>query len=202
LQQCQYQIPSCKHTASFEPKNQPLTLSSYIQFHPLAYLVKLNIEMTMANLIKRIAVSTSRKTGNAAAAHEFASSGFSTTGNKSGSRSHARGNSIIELRSHVSVTKKHSEDEGRAVSFAANEIRVTEDFHVVSEPLPEYDRDMEIGSERKLKTGGGTVVKSRSLDDITEGESVKSADQRNGESDDEAALVVRRNHGGWGRLRG
>src|ERR1700730_13444195 len=30
----------------------------YTQFHPVAYMVKLNIEMTMASLIKRIAQAT------------------------------------------------------------------------------------------------------------------------------------------------
>ena len=57
----------------------------YIQFHPLAYLVKLNIEMTMANLIKRIAISTSRKTGMASIAQEFkSSSNQSTSGQRTG----------------------------------------------------------------------------------------------------------------------
>ncbi|KAF2087720.1 hypothetical protein K490DRAFT_23453, partial [Saccharata proteae CBS 121410] len=35
----------------------------YIQFHPLAYLVKLNIEITMAHLIKKIAISSAKRTG-------------------------------------------------------------------------------------------------------------------------------------------
>lgn len=51
-----------------------LTCTRYVQFHPLAYLVKLNIEMIMANLIKRIAVSTARKTGKSDIAKEFQSS--------------------------------------------------------------------------------------------------------------------------------
>jgi hypothetical protein len=185
-----------------------LTRNSYIQFHPLAYLVKLNIEMTMANLIKRIAISTSRKTGNANLAQDFASSNFSTTGQKSGSRMNARRNSLIELRSHTSASKGSPQQQGNSIMFAANEIRVTEDFHVVSEPLPHYTRDDEYGrsdmeiNDPDRKEGDGTVVKSRSLDDVTEGESVKSGGQGNGDSDDESALVARRNHGGWGRLRG
>jgi len=153
----------------------------------------------MANLIKRIAVSTSRKTGNASIVHEFASSNLSESAQKSGSRTHARRSSLIELRSHVSATNGHVERQGGAVSFASNKIRVTEDFHVVSEPYPGSDLDIE-GAD--AKAGDGAVVKSRSLDDVTEGESVKSAGQGNGESDDEAALVAKRNNGGWGRLRG
>lgn len=162
----------------------------------------------MANLIKRIAISTSRKTGNAAIADEFASSNLSTSGAKSGSRTHARRSSLIELRSHISAKNSQIDRQGRAISFAANEIRITEDFHVVSEPLPRYEGDQEYSNsdlgieEGDVKTSGGTVVKSRSMDDVTEGESVKSAGQGNGDSDDEAALVARRNNGGWGRLRG
>ena len=30
----------------------------YMQFHPVAYMVKLNIEMSMANLIRKIAKAT------------------------------------------------------------------------------------------------------------------------------------------------
>ncbi|KAI4650834.1 hypothetical protein J4E93_003191 [Alternaria ventricosa] len=40
----------------------------YVQFHSLCYLVKLNIEMAMANLIRRIAISNFNRTG---AVHEF-----------------------------------------------------------------------------------------------------------------------------------
>lgn len=45
-------------------KEYPLTKSlyySYMQFHPLAYIVKLNIEMSMADLIAKIARSQDRK---------------------------------------------------------------------------------------------------------------------------------------------
>jgi hypothetical protein len=153
--------------------------------------------MTMANLIKRIAVSTSHKTGNVSMVHEFASSNLSTSAQKSGSRTHGGRNSLIELRSHISATNGHSERQGHAISFAPNEIRVTEDFHVVSEPYARSDLDIE---EADAKAGGGLVVKSRSLDDVTEGESVKSVGQGNGESDDEAGLVAKRNNGGWTRL--
>lgn len=51
--------------------------------------------------------------------------------------------------------------------------------------------------------GDRIVVKSKSLDDITEGgESVKSeGDQRREDSDDETALVIQGKRG-WGRLPG
>ncbi|KAF2738788.1 hypothetical protein EJ04DRAFT_411856, partial [Polyplosphaeria fusca] len=43
----------------------------YCIFHPLAYLVKLNIEMSMAGLIKKLAVSSFRPTNNMSYMWEF-----------------------------------------------------------------------------------------------------------------------------------
>ncbi|EKG09188.1 hypothetical protein MPH_13816 [Macrophomina phaseolina MS6] len=45
----------------------------YIQFHPLAYLIKLNIELTMAHLIRKIVTSVAAKRKNGTSAYyEFA----------------------------------------------------------------------------------------------------------------------------------
>lgn len=187
-----------------------LTWTRYIQFHPLAYTVKLNIEMAMANLIKRIAISSSRKTGNAALAEEFASDDLSTSGAKSSghTRKHTRRSSLIELSSNVFATKSFHDPQGRTVSFAptGNQIKVTQDLYVRSEPNPEYarrDMDGPMGMG-ELKAGQGTVIKSKSMDDITEGgESVKSEyGQGKGDSDDEQALVIQGGSKGWGRLKG
>jgi hypothetical protein len=41
-------------------KRKKLTTYRYAMFHPLAFLVKLNIEMTMANLIKKVALEKRR----------------------------------------------------------------------------------------------------------------------------------------------
>ncbi|PSN72490.1 hypothetical protein BS50DRAFT_630515 [Corynespora cassiicola Philippines] len=45
----------------------------YAIFHPSAYLIKLIIEMSMANLIKKIAISNSRRTPTISNLYEFAS---------------------------------------------------------------------------------------------------------------------------------
>lgn len=48
------------HVSSSRSKlDQTLTPPSYMQFHPLAYIVKLNIEMSMADLIARVTRSAS-----------------------------------------------------------------------------------------------------------------------------------------------
>lgn len=48
------------HVSSSRSKlDQTLTPRSYMQFHPLAYIVKLNIEMSMADLIARVTRSAS-----------------------------------------------------------------------------------------------------------------------------------------------
>lgn len=45
----------------------------YTQFHPVAYMVKLNIEMTMASLIKKIALaSTASERDGLSSCHEYA----------------------------------------------------------------------------------------------------------------------------------
>ncbi|KAF2188409.1 hypothetical protein K469DRAFT_628039 [Zopfia rhizophila CBS 207.26] len=173
----------------------------YIQFHPLAYLVKLNIEMTMANLIKRIAVSTSKRTGNVSLIQEFVSSSNKSSSNYTSQRlsQHARRSSIIELSTNVFTGKKNSLKGSRTASFPplANQIKKTEEIHIQSSPNPDY-----YGKEEGLMVRNTEVdMKAKSLDDVTEGgESVKSEEvQRREDSDDEAVLVT---GGMWGRLRG
>jgi uncharacterized Zn-binding protein involved in type VI secretion len=177
--------------------------SSYVQFHPLAYLVKLNIEMTMANLIKRIAISASKRTGNVSIIEEFAS----TSGNKSTSgynstapeRSRRRG-SVLELSSNISnIHSKSNADGGRIVSFAphGNQIKKTEEIKIVSEPIENMGSGLRVD---------GVDIRTKSLDDITEGGesvSVKSEEvARRGDSDDEGPLVIQsQGKSGWGRLR-
>lgn len=179
----------------------------YIQFHPLAYLVKLNIEMTMANLIKRIAISTSRKTGKASLAQEFkSSSNMSASGRKSGTfKQKSQRGSLHELASIVSYTADSKATE-RVISFApvGNQIKQTKEITVSNEPNPYYERNRR-GSEVEITggyTGGKTqgvlvdermLARPKSLESLTEGnESLKSAEiPKRGleDSDDEAALV-------------
>jgi hypothetical protein len=181
---------------------------SYVQFHPLAYLVKLNIEMTMANLIKRIAISASKRTGNVSIVDEFAS----TSGNKSSTgfnsaapqRSRRRG-SAIELSSNFSNSHSKSgfqssnNDGSRIGNFApqGSQIKKTEEIKIVSEPISNIGNGLR---------ADGADMRSKSLDDITEGGesvSVKSEEVvRRGDSDDEARLVIEtQSKSGWGRLR-
>ncbi|KAF1838032.1 hypothetical protein BDW02DRAFT_490007 [Decorospora gaudefroyi] len=185
----------------------------YIQFHPLAYIVKLNIEMTMANLIKRIAISTSRKTGMAEIAQEFkSSSNMSTTGHKLGTHTQrAQRGSIYELASVVTYTGDCQRDD-RAISFEpkGNQIKETKEIIVRHEPNPYFDNG---GSDVEIATGPGTgktqglateervLGRGKSMESITEGnESLKSAEipKRTEDSDDEAALVGQKTWG-WPR---
>ncbi|KAF2738875.1 hypothetical protein EJ04DRAFT_427879 [Polyplosphaeria fusca] len=167
----------------------------YIQFHPLAYLVKLNIEMTMADLIKRIAVSTSRRTGNASLVAEFNSSSNKSSTNPT---SHGRRSSIIELSNYLSSTSKskHPSRAGKTASFQpmGNQIKKTEEIHIQSEPNPEFEFPVQ-----GLTVQEREVTKSKSLDDVTEGgESVKSEQRRDNDSSDDEAILWQ-SKGGWGR---
>ncbi|KNG48886.1 hypothetical protein TW65_04297 [Stemphylium lycopersici] len=183
----------------------------YIQFHPLAYMVKLNIEMTMANLIKRIAISTSRKTGMASIAQEFkSSSNLSTTGRGANGQRKSQRGSVHELSSFVSYSADTKvNDRDRVVSFApmGNQIKETREVIIHSEANPFYERrgsEFEISGgqhhgRRKSQGGAGVLVEERglgrqkSMESITEGnESMKSTEmtkRTEDSSDDEAALV-------------
>ncbi|CAI9628022.1 unnamed protein product [Alternaria burnsii] len=191
----------------------------YIQFHPLAYLVKLNIEMTMANLIKRIAVSTSRKTGMASIAQEFkSSSNQSASGQRTGGTvPHKSRGSVHELASFASYTvdtkATNDQDQHRVVSFAptGNQIKETREVIVHTEPNPHYERrgsEVEISGGHGRRQSHGVVIEERglprqkSLESITEGnESMRSGltpKRLVDDSDDEAALVQQKSWG-WPR---
>jgi len=191
----------------------------YIQFHPLAYLVKLNIEMTMANLIKRIAISTSRKTGMASIAQEFkSSSNQSTSGQRTGGTvPHKSRGSVHELASFASYTvdtkATSDQDQHRVVSFAptGNQIKETREVIVHTEPNPHYERrgsEVEISGGPGRRQSHGVVIEERglprqkSLESITEGnESMRSGltpKRLVDDSDDEAALVQQKSWG-WPR---
>ncbi|XP_014562704.1 hypothetical protein COCVIDRAFT_83774 [Bipolaris victoriae FI3] len=186
----------------------------YIQFHPLAYMVKLNIEMTMANLIKRIAISTSRKTGMHSMAQEFRSSSELSTGHHTGSAYHrTQRASVHELSSFVSCdADTKAGDRDRIVSFApvGNQIKKTREVIIRSEVNPYFQKDgteVEITSgsgalHHRTKSGSGVVVEERviarrkSMESIAEGnesmKSMKSTDansKKPDDSDDETALV-------------
>ncbi|OBT58624.1 hypothetical protein VE04_01790 [Pseudogymnoascus sp. 24MN13] len=93
----------------------------YTQFHPVAYMVKLNIEMTMASLIKKIALaSTASERDGLSSCHEYAvgessnsnngtqavkSSNLSEVGKKSNGKVGKKSNGNIEL-SDYDINKK------------------------------------------------------------------------------------------------
>jgi hypothetical protein len=179
--------------------------------------------MTMANLIKRIAISTSKRTGSVQIASEFVSS----SANRSSSgvtRSQNRRSSFIELtnntfskvhgvpHAHVrsqSYPHNSTDRDQRRVSHrhigpedfpapVGNQVRKTEEIFIRSEPLRAEDR-MRFEDEKKegvivrARDLGTSNPNGRSLDDITEGESVKDGASVEGvprqDSDDEAYLV-------------
>ncbi|OCL11093.1 hypothetical protein AOQ84DRAFT_387077 [Glonium stellatum] len=171
----------------------------YIQFHPLAYLVKLNIEMTMANLIKRIAISSSRRTGNISIAQEFTSNSKSASDN---THTNTRG-SVFEL---PSISHKKRNSKTNSMSPYGNQIKKTEEITVQSMPNPDWeDRIGEVrrGNENEIMVGG--IVherlgdKARSLETITDAHSSESVkDEGNSDvqrvasdSDDERLLEMR-----------
>jgi hypothetical protein len=185
-----------------------LTLApSYIQFHPLAYLVKLNIEMIMANLIKRIAISTSKRTGNVSIIQEFASDSNKSSSANTGALSqnaHARRNSAIELSSGVFPNKRSSNrDDDRTVSFApmGNQIKKTEEIHIRSDPNPDYAPGNDWIGKNEVLIVGQRELGAKSLDDVTEG-SVKSEEAQRREDSDDEAVLVRESKGGWRHLPG
>lgn len=176
--------------------------------------------MTMANLIKRIAISASRKAGNASLANDFRSGSLSTSGAKSGAtgaQRHSRRVSNHELASVFSYKGDvtHFAEQDRIISFAptGNEIKRTQQVVVSSEPNPYYERErrssnIEITGGHDSKKNGVTVderrvVRTGSLESVTEGsESLKGGldtpkRDPNDYSDDEAALVGRRRNNGW-----
>lgn len=174
--------------------------------------------MTMANLIKRIAVSTSRRNGNASVAEEFRSSDFSSSGKRTtGAHNTARRLSAHELASIVSYTATSEAHRERIISFepTGNQIKATQEITVTSEPNPFARRGSEVEITGPYTAGKanvpGIVVeevpdtpRTKSLDS-----SVKSAEGDGGrkrgdaaESDDEAALVERGGESGWKVQRG
>jgi hypothetical protein len=173
--------------------------------------VKLNIEMTMANLIKRIALSSSRKAARdnrVRITDEFYTSDLSTSGRKTSAAggTHTRRTSRMELASFGLKSTSAADPEGaaRTVSFmpARDQIKVTRDVHIQSE-LVGGDRIEPVGESMHLKGSKPdeiSVVQSKSVDDLTEGGSVKSGYMQKGDSDDERSLVIHQTKGTWHRL--
>lgn len=182
----------------------------YIQFHPLAYLVKLNIEMTMANLIKRIAVSASRRNGQHSIADEFkSSSNVSSTGKKSGAATQHQ--STQELAS-IAYHAEGKANTHRTYSFVptGNQIKTTQSITITSEPnaWPRRGSEVEIsGAWAPNKKNVPHIIfeksrtsRSKSIDSSIQSEGVVKRTPE--DSDDEAALVGRGRASGRGPSKG
>jgi hypothetical protein len=137
----------------------------------MAYLVKLNIEITMANLIKRIAISTSHKTGIPSFAEEFKSSSDLTlfgpkTGNNT-QKSHPV--PVHELASCVSYTgDARTSDRIPSLAPTGNQIKATREVVISHGPNPFHARrgsEVEIVGNQHGK--GQHTVKDESDDDTT-----------------------------------
>jgi hypothetical protein len=146
----------------------------------LAYLVKLNIEMIMANLIKRIAVSTARKTGQADIAKEFQSNSSNTLSRRQSAtlsqQDHHCGQ-FHELESVASFATDNKSDTRVVQSTACNHIKQTTEVVISRESGVTYSAEKEgprimitgghtdtIAGESQRKSGASTVHEAMSLE--------------------------------------
>ena len=164
--------------------------------------------MIMANLIKRIAVSTSHRNNNTArVAHEFASN-LPTSGTRSCATTNTKDtklNTLIKLLNYV-FNKRGAggNTKVRVVSFKPrrDQIKVTKDIIITNDPAPGHAGSRAyVGEENgedkgRLKLKDRCVLESKSVDDLTEGGSVKSdRGVSRSDSDDEELLVSRERRG-------
>jgi hypothetical protein len=175
----------------------------------------------MANLIKRIAISTSKRTGMHAMAEEFKSSSNDLSSRKTS----AKRSSVHELASIVSFKAAGGHERIASLPPTGNQIKTTQEVTVTSEPNPFYDTNATVdgktylirgrrpseveitgGYERERKMGVPSIVveeprKSLDGDSATEvadslrSEGVEGMGKR-GDSDDEVVLVGGKR---WGR---
>jgi hypothetical protein len=177
--------------------------------------------MIMANLIKRIAISTSRRNNNASVADEFKSSNLSTSGKRTTANNTARRMSAHELASIVSYTAKAKGEVNheRVASFQAtgNQIKTTQEIIITSEPNPYARRGSEVECSGHFTPGKANVPgilveevpdtpRTKSLDSSVKSAEVERKGSDAAKSDDEEALVYRRNEDrdssrdrNWGR---
>ncbi|KAH7014033.1 hypothetical protein B0J12DRAFT_689812 [Macrophomina phaseolina] len=122
----------------------------YIQFHPLAYLVKLNIELTMATLIRKIAMSTAAKRGDSGARKEYLFNHESRD-------------------THTAVELSNSSycHADTRLKFDGYGIRKTQEYVVRSMPHPatEQQYDAELISNSSTKDEQGSRISPDDMDD-------------------------------------
>ncbi|KAF2756837.1 hypothetical protein EJ05DRAFT_45198 [Pseudovirgaria hyperparasitica] len=115
----------------------------YIQFHPLAYLVKLNIEMTMADLIKRIAISSDAK-GRFSHAQEFAAAGTTSSSRDGRHRSSFRGTELDDMgKGDAMWTWKENRLSSDSFVPVGTQMKKTTEITIVSEPRVNFGENDE-----------------------------------------------------------
>jgi len=103
----------------------------YMQFHPIAYMVKLNIEMTMANLIRKIARATVDDRNM-----EYRGEEYSLQGQTHSTR---EAKSQLKSGNHTSASANISTVPAKAVGDDFDGIRTTVEVCVNAENVPSVD---------------------------------------------------------------
>lgn len=117
----------------------------YIQFHPVAYMVKLNIEMSMASLITKLVKGSIQDRNNefmvqsSSHNHTHHTSQTTAIGLKSG------------IRNHASVTSKARPDPSKDLDEELGGIRTLTEFDIRVQNLAEEYRGS--GSESGVDEG-------------------------------------------------
>ncbi|KAI9739681.1 MAG: hypothetical protein M1834_006399 [Cirrosporium novae-zelandiae] len=120
----------------------------YIQFHPVAYMVKLNIEMSMASLIVRLARGTNNdadRPGYSSYSHNQ-SGGAPYTGNYS--QSH-------KMQSFVPAEHSASRNHQDRANHSESGIERRTDVHVLVEEASSLDESNESGKGNSLQYSEG-----------------------------------------------
>ncbi|KAF1915889.1 hypothetical protein BDU57DRAFT_209823 [Ampelomyces quisqualis] len=153
----------------------------YAMFHPLAYLVKLNIEMSMARLIKKIALSSDNQQ-NAAGFRSFnSSSNMHKTPENAGLKTWAVQQSS-SLKSMFGGDKDMSGSDGG--------IKKTEEFTVRSAPREELEmHSQKSSSDKKVQIGIRSIIAPGSRDEFgREFHEAKGSRARQPMSDEETLI--------------
>lgn len=140
----------------------------YTQFHPVAYMVKLNIEMTMASLIKKIAQATiSERDGRSMGryTHEYVGSELTHPASAFQNGTYTTASARLRMPSKAASHGDHDLDC----------IRTTKEVQVQVENVPSSDRDKDSDVEAGAYANNGFgrrhpeprgVVKRQSDDEL------------------------------------
>lgn len=118
----------------------------YIQFHPVVYMVKLNIEMTMASLVVRLARG---QTDNDMDLHEFGQSSSGPDKSQSRNPQFSAHQRSFHLASATGATPGHARNGGGSDDDLKG-IHFRTDFQVVSEEVEPKDGSSSSKSSAEL----------------------------------------------------